>query len=396
VLVAGLSVLLAVVLAEVGLRVLGIGHPRFTVYDETYGWVLRPGATGWYTNEGRGWVSINSQGLRDDEHTFAKPPETLRIAVLGDSYTAAFQLPVEQNFSSVIERELTACPTLTGKTVETLNFGVPGYSTVSELLTLRYRVWQYEPDIVVLAYYPGNDLEDNFRVLANETHRKYFPFFTLQDGQLVLDDSFKQRLPPRSFSSDAYWYAYDQVRLLQVLQEERLEGAWSELVAASRRQEYEPVAGSADDEVALRVSLLEKGLYSPPSNQKWLDAWSVTEAMLLAMRDEIAARGAKFLLVTLSDGVDVYPDPAERERVMHALQVDTPFYQETRLEAFGARNGIAALGLGKPFQAYADAHRVFLHGFANSKLGTGHWSAEGHRLGGELIARELCERVLRP
>ena len=49
------------------------------------------------------------------------------------------------------------------------------------------------------------------------------------------------------------------------------------------------------------------------------------------------------------------------------------------------------LDLTEPFQAYAVKHHVYLHGFANTKLGTGHWNVEGNRLAGLLIAQAVCQ-----
>ena len=34
-----------------------------------------------------------------------------------------------------------------------------------------------------------------------------------------------------------------------------------------------------------------------------------------------------------------------------------------------------------------------MHGFANTKLGTGHWNETGHQLAGQLIADRLCDLI---
>ena len=49
------------------------------------------------------------------------------------------------------------------------------------------------------------------------------------------------------------------------------------------------------------------------------------------------------------------------------------------------------LTLGQAFQSYAEKNRVYLYGFANTKLGTGHLNENGHRLIGEALARRFCE-----
>jgi hypothetical protein len=47
------------------------------------------------------------------------------------------------------------------------------------------------------------------------------------------------------------------------------------------------------------------------------------------------------------------------------------------------------LNLAPALQAYADEHKVFLHGFG-AERGNGHWNALGHAQAGELIAESLC------
>src|SRR5581483_7943889 len=112
------AVVLAFVIAEEALRIAGISYPNFSSFwtrDPYCGVVLLPGASGWWTKEGRAFVVINSDGMRDREHTIAKPPNTFRIAVLGDSYAEALQVSVQEAFWAVMQRELAACPFLAGR-----------------------------------------------------------------------------------------------------------------------------------------------------------------------------------------------------------------------------------------------------------------------------------------
>ena len=81
-----LGVLVGCIVAEIALRVAGYSYPEFYTLDQSRGYALRPRAEGWYRKEGEAYVRINSDGLRDQEHSFTKPRDTIRIAVLGDSY----------------------------------------------------------------------------------------------------------------------------------------------------------------------------------------------------------------------------------------------------------------------------------------------------------------------
>src|SRR5262249_24998751 len=66
------------------------------------------------------WFRINSKGLRADrEYSYEKPAGVKRIVCLGDSFTAGYEVDVEDCFTRVLERELTA----RGRKVEVLNAG---------------------------------------------------------------------------------------------------------------------------------------------------------------------------------------------------------------------------------------------------------------------------------
>src|SRR4029077_3371555 len=108
---------------------------------------------------------------------------------LGDSYPEAFPVPVEEAFWSIMEKKLQECGAFGGRRVEVINFGVSGYGTAQELLTLREHVWQYTPDIVMLTVTTNNDISDNLRALKKTDE---IPYFIYREGRLTLDDSFQE------------------------------------------------------------------------------------------------------------------------------------------------------------------------------------------------------------
>lgn len=84
----------------------GLKKPREPVNSETYrlddpagAWSLNPGASFEWQGEGeRSFIQANKDGLRDREHTKEKPPKTFRIALVGDSFAEALQVPMEKTF----------------------------------------------------------------------------------------------------------------------------------------------------------------------------------------------------------------------------------------------------------------------------------------------------------
>jgi hypothetical protein len=384
---AGFTV--ALLLGEATIFALGMGGPRFSVSHDLYGTTLRPGAAGWQTSEGRAWVQINSRGFRDRERSIEKPLGTIRVAVVGDSFTSGLQVELEQTFPAIAEQRIAACPARGGRTIEVLNFGVPNFSTVQELLLLRNEVLDYQPDIVVLAVFTANDIIGNVQDLARHPGRA--PSAAIRDGTLVLR-------PPRnaqardSLASQLSKILLEWSRIARVANGLR-QDEFADLLARGLERSEGEGAGNTPASAEGYLLYLEQKVYVDQSSKPWRHAWQVQEATLLALRDESAARGAALLLVTLSNPIQVLPHPAIREGLMADLGVKDLFYPDSRLRGFANQHGIPVLTLATEFQRYADDHHTYLHGFPNTMMGTGHWNAEGHRLAGQLLAQTVCSEL---
>jgi lysophospholipase L1-like esterase len=366
-------------LFEIGLRVAGISYPSFYRSDEHTGTSLRAGIEAWELNEGRAYVRTNSEGLRDREHTKAKPANTVRIAVLGDSYTEARQVPMEDAWWAVLERDLKSCNALAALDAEVINFGVSGYGTAQELITLRRRVWQYSPDIVILAFLTGNDVQNNNRELMGDPKR---PYFVYKDGVLTLDASFRDsavyRASETAIARLGNWLT-DYSRVLQLVDQ------------GKRRLMRILLYPRPSSEVHGELGL-QDGVYFEPGSAPWTEAWRVTEGLIVLMRDEVRQEGAHFLVVTLSNGIQVHPDASVRRRFAERLGITDLFYPDDRIKTLGEREGFSVLNLARNFQTHAERHHVFLHGFEPNP-GGGHWNKEGHRLAGKAIAERLCQDI---
>jgi hypothetical protein len=374
------GIVLALLLVEIGLRVAGISFPIFYTADPDRGWALPPNTSGWFTEEGKSFVRVNSDGLNDREHAISKSAGTVRIAVLGDSYTEAMQVPREQNFCSVLEGQLRGCDALQGRQSEVINFGVGGYGTAQELLTLREKVWKYSPDIVVLVVCWSNDINDNSPALDEFPYR---PYFVYQNGKLVEDASFRDL--PRYRIHSTVWQLIPWSRVVEVVKRVK------DVIIQGRRRSH-GVEGYPHVDGFGPTDLPDYAMvFHEPVDPAWQEAWRVTEGLIGLIRDEVTSKGGEFLVVTIDDEVQSFPDTEIRERVLKAYGIHDMFYPNNRLENFCRQNGIEFLDLGHVFEARAVARHVFLNGFASTHLGMGHWNEAGHQLAGETIAEKICE-----
>src|SRR5580765_3039838 len=181
------SIVFTLLLIEGILRVMPIEfHDAFYEADWDRGWQLKANFSGWTADENHLRIQTNSDGLRDREHSLTKDPNTLRVAVLGDSYMEEMNLPLDQTFHAVLARELDKTLNPMGRKAETINFGVSGYGTAQELITYRLHARKYHPDIVLLAFYTENDVFNNSRLLNPQMDPEQAPYYNLKDGQLVL------------------------------------------------------------------------------------------------------------------------------------------------------------------------------------------------------------------
>ena len=375
-LVAG-SLAMSLLLAEIVLRAIGFSAPVLWTYDDVTGSKLLAGARGWYREEGEAFITINRDGLRDREHGKGKPPNTVRIAILGDSMAEALQVPLESTFWSVLERQLKSCKAFGGRDVEIMNFGVSGYGTAQEFLTFRHRATAYSPDVTVLAFYAGNDVRNNSKELEPSRLR---PFYSIQGGNLVLDNSFlsdRDYLSLKSnFDKRRFLFDFRTFQLIRKLKSvfEQWEGGQ---VVATRDTSIEPG--------------LDGNVFLAPTTKAWKDAWQITERLIVAIRDEVVAGGGRFLVLSIPIGIQVDPNPEIRNRFMRNLHVDDLWYPETRTREFAEREKVDTITLGRTFQSYAETNQVYLYGFKNTRPGTGHLNENGHRLIGESIAKHLCQ-----
>ncbi len=154
------GLLLALGLAEVGLRVLPTGAwGRYAAQemadpgrvfhqvsdDPALGYSLRPGASGDFQSA---TVQVNSMGCRGPEPAAAQPG-VRRILGVGDSITFGATVDDHQTFVAVMQRELQA----RGTPNVAMNCGVSGYNARQSLRTVQLRWADFQPDTVVFSLF---------------------------------------------------------------------------------------------------------------------------------------------------------------------------------------------------------------------------------------------------
>ena len=150
------------------------------IYDEMFGWTYPPNAV-----RQSGEFAINSAGLRSRrEYSQTPPPDTVRIALFGDSFTAGDEVSDDETWGHYLELELNQA----GIRTEVLNFGVNAYGMDQAFLRWQKAGRDYAPDMVIFGFYP-EDLNRNvniFPVLYFNRAALSKPRFVLTAGRLEL------------------------------------------------------------------------------------------------------------------------------------------------------------------------------------------------------------------
>jgi hypothetical protein len=102
---------------------------------------------------------FNDQGCRGRDYPLERGPGTLRILLLGDSYTLGTGVHEHDTFAARLERLLAATDSGAAALIpEVINCGVSGYGTREERIFYQEIGARYRPDIVVLAMVFNDDL----------------------------------------------------------------------------------------------------------------------------------------------------------------------------------------------------------------------------------------------
>jgi SGNH hydrolase-like domain, acetyltransferase AlgX len=370
--------------------------------DPYIGWKGIPGKEMQYKKgQVASFIKINSHGFRDKERSPEKPTGVFRIVVLGDSFTAASQVLLEQTFPYLLETKLN---TGTRNRFEVLNLGIDGFGTTQEYLTLTHYGLMYAPDLVVLAFFTGNDFTNNSLILQSQADgirpgdNTSRPFVTLENRSLApLPFAGAHRGPREAVQADAT-HESGPLRTVKEAVIGLLPNTCYWLIDAVH-------ASPSATNVLWRLGIISTNVrpevnnftgcyrYAADYPPEWQEAWEITQALLLQMAGDLRARGIGFLVVVIPDEEELSPDLWNKEGCSTMPTIHADLGKPDRiLSDFLKRNEISVLRLSPAFQKYyATGKRLYLpYRYDN------HWNAAGHALAAEEIYSKLRDDGLIP
>ena len=327
--------------------------------DAVLGWRFIPHRTYWYAQENDHPITgkINNLGWRDKKRTLAKPLDTYRIAVLGDSYVEAVQVELERTFLSIAE---SALGKKFHRSFEVLNFERSGFTQTEQYWLLTHEIIHYSPDMVIICFLPSNDIAD----MSYETaENKVRPFYEGTNGgtiQLNTDFTLSPEYRIKSFVDE-----FRQRSALFSLIINRLN------ILRARQGETQITRRELEGYLTLCTSSP-----NPIYKRNYEKSKYLIEKMLSFCKEEEIV----FVLMGLDD---VYATE-DIEYYVSQNPSFNPSYFDSDLALFSQSQGIEYIGLQAPFQHAYLEKKALLH-FEN----LGHWNYNGHKLVAETILQKL-------
>jgi|GEM_PF-408493 len=358
------------------------------MYDPDLGYRARPYAR-WGDN------ITNEFGFNDRDYPHQKKPGAYRILFVGDSFSWAGGL--KGNYTALLEQKFEA--EFGDSRVEVINTGYDATHTGEQLKALKKFGLQYNPDLVVLAFFVGNDFYDAvpWRRRIN-VGGSQVDLDTRTDTEITL---FGQLVVP--LQSRLYLFLRDQWATYQYLQTQRqntqLADNQPETLAGQPKAESTQAPAAemftyTEDNISEYYSELE--LYRIQifnevlANSVAADQFKLREdfvfSNLLAMRDLLEEKEIDFIVAAYPDNLQI--EESLRQVIFNKYDLDPAHFQFDRpqnlLREFCQEQQIEFYDLRPAFQAkQQEGQRPYL-------INDSHWN----ELGNQVAAQYLFETLL--
>ena len=186
-----LTVLAVMLLLEVYIRGARIESTLNTDVDLAIGRVRRANAQYIYYNEGMSIGQFNNYGYIGPAYHPQKPTNTLRIALLGDSYTEGLYMDEEQHFRALLENEIQQ--QYPSKNIQILNFGRSAFDLSDMYAYEKNFVSRFNPDVILYLINPYDLIQQNTDPLV--------PHWYLKNDSLKLNMGFKHKESLQTYQS---------------------------------------------------------------------------------------------------------------------------------------------------------------------------------------------------
>ncbi len=332
---------------------------------------------GWAPLEERDGYVLSSRSLPTPEYARQKAPGTLRILVLGDSFTFG-RYPMSRHWTTLVADDLEQ---RTGTPVELIRFGVPGTGPPFQLRLFEIEGLALSPDVVVSAFFVGNDFFDELggafargpmdRVALALRTRSLAWRFAGNVGQLTtaLEPG---ATPPlvRTASTPA-------------------DGVQGGCEGAAFARDFDDAAPSFTPAAYAEIEATRLSLCDPRATHRFQTRLARVLETIDALDETVRQSGARLAVVLIPDEFQVDPAVLAVAATHAGLRISDDDLERPQRElgrALDAR-GIPVVDLLPASRRAAPAGPLY-------RPRDTHWNAAGHRLAASEVANFLVERQI--
>ncbi len=321
----------------------------------------------------RGSIGVsNAQGFRDKERPLGRTAAR-RVVALGDSFTWGAGVSYDEAFVTRVERDLQAeFPGL-----EMVNLGVPGWGPYEELHLLKVYGLRFAPDVVVLNFFVGNDIQNKRGDDANLPQPIVVAgqsYYAHTNGNWVHDTIGPDR-----------WFLYYDLAYLGAMGRAKFGLLWEGMrqgTPGGTNPDAPPVMSRA----AYLRSIRERSeIYLHEDTPLFREHWTRTQRVLADMQRQLNEAGSGFVIVAIPDHIQL--DPALQNEYLGATGQGRDSYDfekpQRLIRAWARERNVPLLDL---LPAFKNAGRPEERFFPNDF----HFTADGNRLAAESIGPPLA------
>ncbi len=155
------SLAIAVLAVEVGLRLtVPITGIPYYFWDPVVGPRRQPNTAGHYVsgNHINTNYRFNAQGWNfPEDYTVAKPANTRRVCIVGDSFVEALQVNPNESLSFIAAQRMSRPE----RPVQWYPFAISGWGTTQLLEVIRHYVLDYHPDVVAMLFVENDPFDSS-------------------------------------------------------------------------------------------------------------------------------------------------------------------------------------------------------------------------------------------
>jgi hypothetical protein len=266
--------------------------------------------------------------------------------------------------------------------VEVVKAGVSGYGTASQLLYFLQEGRRYEPDLVMLAFYPANDIKNNSPTLEKTLRPVYAGDGSLERVVAKMPRRRQSRSSELLRSSMAYRY----IRRMVLTQHP---------VLAQNLVRYGLLSKRSLQVVPVHDGIpVDLGVYARSLTPAWQQAWVFTEGLLTQLQRAVEDNGARLMVVVLPSSYQIYQERWEEIIAAYPRMRGKSWdmdLREERLLAWCVKHDVPCVALASPFRAVAAESGIPLY-FRHDR----HLTVTGHRLAASVVESVLEQREILP